>query len=539
MSNNKNNEFAGEIISADVKRKGIYELGKVDRVPPVVGIFDAPTRCFVVNQEWWSHIAGMVHLLADVVSWKDAEDDDYFAITEILRFMQGVECMDFSLRQNPADDCILQQTTDGGTTWTTAFNFALCLTAQLSTISTQLSAIETQNIINSGYSTSETTVSDAYTAEELQDFGVQADVCNTSGKDAIYGAISQLVRYINDKNVDFLQNVGQAANLAAQVERGISAIPVIGLLPADEAAGYISFIVEELSEEYLATVDEELLQSVICDLFCIAVNSDCHLDFNDVFNYFAGKVSPTFSNVSTTFLNLVQFAFTGTFSGDDYFYFMCYFQLLIAGQAQRFLDIPNVQAYAQQAAAGFNSPDNDWSIFCLDCPTQYRLFKWDFTTQLQGGWAVDVLSPGNGEFTAQGWKGSDLGGSKRIRIAALHDPTWIIHGLAFTVERVNGANNAPTPDSRNFAMRPTANSNTGVLSNIGLSGGAGNGVIRHCTSWLTATNYTSINQLYLEAGVTDVDASSEIYIKSYEVLYSMTESPAGATVIETKDMCSL
>jgi len=98
----------------------------VERIPPAVGIFDSPTRCFVVNQEWWSHIAGMVHLLADVVSWKEADDESYFAITEILKFMQGMECMDFQLRQDPTDSCKLQQSLDGGTSWTDVFDFALC-----------------------------------------------------------------------------------------------------------------------------------------------------------------------------------------------------------------------------------------------------------------------------------------------------------------------------------------------------------------------------------------------------------------------------
>lgn len=125
MSDNNHRGFETD-LRPEVIRKGAYDLGRVNRVPPSVGIFDSPTRCFVVNVDWWSHIAGMVHLLADVVSWKDADDESYFAITEILKFMQGMECMDFSLRQSPDNFCILEQTTDGGTTWTEVFNFALC-----------------------------------------------------------------------------------------------------------------------------------------------------------------------------------------------------------------------------------------------------------------------------------------------------------------------------------------------------------------------------------------------------------------------------
>jgi len=117
-------------LPPEVIRKQAIMLGEVQRTAPTVGIFDSPTRCYIVNKEWASHIMGMVHLLADVMAWKNADDEGYFAITEILKFMQGMECMDFSLRQNPEDNCILQQTLDGGENWTDVFDFSLCETIQ-------------------------------------------------------------------------------------------------------------------------------------------------------------------------------------------------------------------------------------------------------------------------------------------------------------------------------------------------------------------------------------------------------------------------
>jgi len=167
----------------------------------------------------------------------------------------------------------------------------------------------------------------------------------------------------------------------------ISEIPVVGLLPIDEAFDYAAFLADELLQEYEATVDENLIQTVICDLFCIAVSSNCHLDFNDVYTYFADKCSATLSNVLTTFTQLVQFGLTGTFSGDDYFYYMCYLQLATVGMGQFFLSLNSVEPYGMKAREGQLSPSSNWSIYCINCPvyTHWEL-TWDFA------WGV-------GEFT--------------------------------------------------------------------------------------------------------------------------------------------
>ena len=524
MSNDKRNEFHGELLPPEVARKAIYELGKVDRVPPAVGIFDSPTRCFVVNVEWWSHIAGMVHLLADVVSWKDADDESYFAITEILRFMQGIECMDFQLRQNPADDCLLEQTTDGGETWTTAFNFALCLNAQLSTISTQLTTIEIQNMVDNGFSVTETTILDNYTPEELVDLGVEADICDTDGKDAVYGAIDQLVRYIHGLNVDFLQELSQAANVPEQASRFVSAVPGVGLLPFDELISYTAFIVNELLAEYNATADETLLQNVICDLFCIAVASDCVINLWDVYNYFSSKVSPSLGLGVSTVANLTQFAITGTFSGDDYFYYLCYFQMAMVALKSRFLAVNSASIYAQQLAAGFNSPDNDWSIFCIDCPQMYRIKTYDFAMGLNGATLTQGVV-GSGSLD-----GVDVGTAYAVELTLPHDPAWRIEAIGWREFRAGGTAHGGLDDSRMW-IRPTPGSNTGAQFFGG--GFMPNGELSRCWQHGSLPYMTGINELYFRGTVRDVDPSggSEEY-KLYEivVMYDVAYAPVDAVI---------
>lgn len=519
-------------IPDEFSKKLEIELGATNWLIPETDIFDEPTRCYKINLEWSPIVMGMVSLLTEVGAWKEAQDETYPPILMVRRFLQGVTCMTYNLRQSPTDDCILQESTDGGDTWTDVFDFSLCLAPHIETINNQLTTIELQNIINSGYSFTQTTPTGengVYTDEELAETSVEADVCDTDGKDAIYGAIDRLVRYIHGKNIDFLQQVSQGANIAQQIERAISATPVIGLLPADELAGYIGFIVDELSQEYNATVDEDLLQTVICDLFCIAVNSDCMFSLGDVYSYFADKVSPSLALGLNTFANFVQFGLTGTFSGDDYFYYLCHLQLAIAGTKQRFLDIQSVATYEQQMAAGFNSPDNDWSIFCTSCPPQYRLYTWDFRSQGQGDWygdrADNANPPDDGLFVSgKGWKFAD---QNRVEIAIRHDPAWTIVAVAaltdFPVVDLNG---------RSFQGRPTAGSLTG---NQLFPLSTGTGEYNQCrdTGFTIDNGYTEVAFAFQVVNNTSVR-----YLQKVAILYEAYAAPAGAIITEDNTLCS-
>lgn len=117
------------LVHEDEKARALY-LRQMELVPPEVGIFDEPTRCYKVNLEWGKIVMGMVSWLAEVAPWRDAENEGYFGIEEILRFMQGDNCgsdeMPTLFRQNPVNDCQLQQSIDNGESWSLIFDFSLC-----------------------------------------------------------------------------------------------------------------------------------------------------------------------------------------------------------------------------------------------------------------------------------------------------------------------------------------------------------------------------------------------------------------------------
>jgi len=244
------------------------------------------------------------------------------------------------------------------------------LVQQIESLTAQVTLIQNQSFSEGNTIVVGTTVLDDIfsTAAQAATEFFETAACTDADKDAVYGACNALIRHIHQNNVDFLESLSQAGNVTDQSKRLLSGIPLVGLLPLDEIADYATFIIDELLEEYNATVTEELLQIVICDLFCIAIAADCALDFADLLNYFAAKVDPSLSNATTTFLSLVQFAIAGTFAGNDYFYYLCYFQLWLAYADSEFFGNIGIQTLAMTARSGFNSPDNDWSIFCIDCP---------------------------------------------------------------------------------------------------------------------------------------------------------------------------
>jgi hypothetical protein len=203
------------------------------------------------------------------------------------------------------------------------------------------------------------------------------DDCNN---DAIWAACFSVVEYIDAQNRDFLQELDSATNLGQAAAKAVAATPGLGLTTIDETVDFVAFMIDSLLVEYNAIVDTALLQSVTCDLFCIAINNEpCGLQFGDLIDYFSGKVAPSAGQAVDTFANLVQFSITHTFSGDQYFYYMSYFQLWIAFAGQEFLGQRGVNQFGLQAAAGYNSPDADWELFCDECPLPFYEIYFDFT----------------------------------------------------------------------------------------------------------------------------------------------------------------
>lgn len=376
-----------------------------------------------------------------------------------------------------------------------------------------------------------TVLNDNWTDEELAEVGYDSGTCTDDDKSALYSGINILVRYMNQKNVDNLESIVQIANLPQRTDLVISSIPVVNQLAFDEAARLVTFFIEELLEEYDATVTEELLQTVVCDLFCIAVNSGCRFNFYDVFNYYASKVEPSLNNAVTVFTDLVQYAISGTITGDMYYYFLTYFQLWLAGAKQKYFDITELNTYIMQFMAGLNSPDSDWEIFCITCPTQYRLWGHDFANGL-GDFTI-----GTGIQDGSRIKGVDVGTSKAIAMTMPHNPAWRVKGAKLYLERIAGIANG-SQDVTLINWRATPGTNVGNIAQFPGGGFQPNGILQTCEMYVIAPQYISgCNEVYIELRVND-NASSNIYLDKIDILYEVAHAPAMSSITEDADICT-
>lgn len=523
MSNDKKNEFSGELLPPEVIRKGVYELGKVARIPPTVGIFDNPTRCFVVNVEWWSHIAGMVHLLADVVSWKDADDESYFAITEILKFMQGVECMDFALRQSPTDSCIMQQTLDGGTTWTDIFDFSECVTIQdksiTVTIQNQITTYQPtfQEIYNNFVANYAGTPESVY--PDLAPTGVDDAALNAAYCNAVYELVKKAcesaVAFYNDVISGAQQDINFGLGVAAFV---VTAIALAGAIPT---AGASLSALAAAAPLYAAAIG--LSNYAVNELSNVLRNHNKEMFLDeaaqiDVTCYIIASCPPADNSLAC-----MQNAADGI-TGDP--------------NGQAILDFLKVLLSHESTYAAFLEKWNNNKQYAdvgieMDCPCEtwdYTLWEWDFGTRGQGDF---VLNSGT-LFTGGRIQGVGTNDSKLASITLPdHDTTYRIKSIRVTYERVNGDGVGGLGHNRaEIYVNGYSGSN---LANCGNGLGNGADLQRAFTNVSYITGGTSLGFFFVaDTATADV---VQIYIDKIEIVYMNEYDPFDAHLTEDSDLC--
>jgi hypothetical protein len=412
---------------------------------------------------------------------------------------------------------------------------------KIETLSDKVDYVFNQTAIDNGDTipNEDTPAWDVTTPEEFaEDFSIATDGCDAPDKDAIYAGVYQLVRYVNQVNVDALQQLSQVGNLASQIDKLISAATG-GLTPFDEVAGYVEFLVTELLDEYEATVDEALLDEVTCALFCIAVDSNCTINLSDVINYYGSKLGSTALDLTSSLLNVMQFAATGTFSGDEYFYFMTTFQFITVALTDHFFNVSSMQNYKTQILAGMNSPDNDWTLLCVECPPLYRLKTYNFEYG-KLGWEINTsgVSSTHGVWAGNRWQGTLNQFNEKVIQVSLdtHETGWRLRGIKFYLTRENGLLDG-SRDVSSAWLRPTINSSTGQIQ-IQNGNFLPNGDIEQCDKRTSSPFYsTGGTQIYVQQTVANNGGTGQVYLTKIDVLYELNYAPDESVITEDDDIC--
>lgn len=129
------NDPAWDMPFIDYQQRGSFVIPEI---PPVTEPDEAPLVCLpAINQYWLPYVMGALDQLRNPSSWIVADDDAMSAtLYRVAKLKEmigvGVACMAYKIRFDP-DSCELQESTDGGSTWTEVegwTGFAACLPPQ-------------------------------------------------------------------------------------------------------------------------------------------------------------------------------------------------------------------------------------------------------------------------------------------------------------------------------------------------------------------------------------------------------------------------
>lgn len=278
-------------------------------------------------------------------------------------------------------------------------------------IQTNISVLQ-QTVQNGGTppaSVNETvdTVLNDYAENPLaNDIGGVTLPCGTvAEKDAIYGGVVSLVDYIVQQQGDFFEQFQLVqSRLPELFDRVVSAIPIIETLPLDDIASTIEYWADEAEELWEATTTEDRIQDFRCLLFCAIVANDCKFTPELLVSAMETKVPNTPKGFfQSSIRDVLAYYVIGQPVGDEFWYGQLLFQIMVVLAGEQFLGASGWRPYEYRYLAGVNSPDNDWTIFCDECPDFYYYLDFNFDTDDYLGWVIE-----NGSYELEFFEGEQL-----------------------------------------------------------------------------------------------------------------------------------
>lgn len=196
--------------------------------------------------------------------------------------------------------------------------------------------------------------------------------------DTVWGAVNELVDYLNQASIDTFEIIESATNIA---EIAIEWLGYGGFSDILQGAlAYIAWLQEAIADEYSAEVTTALLDEYKCDLFCLHITNCNGLSIQDVAEYFQSRL--TEFDFLDTLENLWDFLTTGTWNGTQVVDAMIMSMVGVMSVLDRPITqivIGNLYTLDTVFSLGANNPDDDWAILCTDC-AEVWCYEWDFTS---------------------------------------------------------------------------------------------------------------------------------------------------------------
>ena len=189
--------------------------------------------------------------------------------------------------------------------------------------------------------------------------------------DSVYGGVSRVVDFLNNKAVDTFEKIEVLTNVAELLTEWLdnfSSITAVNSVIGD----LLAWLQDTALEQYEAQYTLELRDEYICDLFCMWLASDCEgVSPLELAQYFAERLA---NDVPFTDLqSLISYVLTGDWDSSQWVdaVNVVMIGVMTVADAIPFLNIRSLAEFDTQYAVGYKfEPSGAWSELCSECPPE-------------------------------------------------------------------------------------------------------------------------------------------------------------------------
>lgn len=322
-------------------------------------------------------------LVAD--TWRDANESVLIGV-----------CEGMIVRQNEMNPCILESSVDNGENWVQFADITSCVNDAFMQNGI-IDAINNSELVRD--SITNVTIRNIYSEGIAENWMYTALSDLSCNEDNLFGYVTALWEFIHLSNLDLLEQIEEASNQFEVMNTLAKVIPLFEQLPVSDALTWIGDLGSYNKTAYESSYTVIIGQQIACDLFCIALDNECSLTMELVWEYLVEKFGGlNFPTLGATFLEMITFMFTANYPNDRIVYLWSLVQLGIVFIGAEFLGLNTVNVYGIQAQAG--DPSNDWTLLCDPCNPPITEQCFNFVGQTDG-WSE---SSSTGEFIPSGYR---------------------------------------------------------------------------------------------------------------------------------------
>lgn len=328
-----------QVIPLDDKQR-ILDLSGFNLSLPAVGIYDEPTRCYRANVQWAKIIEGFIDWLAEIAVWKDAEDESYIGIQEILKFLEGVDC-DMPIDCEEIEACIAGSPTIG--------------------------AIE--NSQATGYNPANATIpvntgkNSAILADLIY---TPVSACDDSDKDALWSAVNGIIDFWHSRNQLFLSSFDGVNSLQSVINMMLDFQPIYAVMASGIKSLFASWLIFQAKNAYETQVNLQTLYELKCEIFCDAVGAGCSADVQTIIDTILdyGLTFELGDSIEDLYTELTTLA---PANAKEWFAAVGSLQVVLALLGEKSVNVVGMQSFVSAAEAAAAQPSNSWKAYCPTC----------------------------------------------------------------------------------------------------------------------------------------------------------------------------